>query len=234
MLTAAWLRKTVLSLLVVSGLALSACGNDASTKRTKATLGEVGGLIKSVFGQNKASTGSGDPNVMIANALQEFDGAPLMFVLREKTGAYGMASVYGQNGRVTTWVTRDVVSMSLDRPMLTATRGFGNDLMSVEDGGAAGLIAARQAGRVQKTYRFLDGQDRTSRLILNCSIVPGETQTVDSGVISTSTRVVRETCRKDAFKFTNTYWIDAQGRMVQSVQWAGAENGQLVFRRVRW
>lgn len=192
MLTAARLRKTVLSLLVVSGLALSACGNDASTKRTKATIDEVSGLIKSVFGRNKASTGSGDPNVMIANALREFDGAPLMFVLREKTGAYGMASIYGQNGRVTTWVTRDVVSMSLDRPMLTATRGFGNDLMSVEDGGAAGLIAARQAGRVQKTYRFLDGQDRTSRLILNCSIVPGETQTVDSGVISTSTRVVRK------------------------------------------
>ncbi|MBW6416463.1 YjbF family lipoprotein [Celeribacter sp. PS-C1] len=234
MLTAARLRKAVLGLLVVSGLALSACGNDANTKRTKATLDEVSSLIKSAFGRNKGAAGPGDPNVMIANALREFEDASLMFVLREKTGAYGMASIYGQNDRVTTWVTRDIVSLSLDRPMLTATRGFGNDLMSVEDGGAAGLITARQAGQAQKTYRFLDGQDRTSRLILSCSIVPGETQAVESGVISTSTRVVRETCRRDAFNFTNTYWIDAQGRMVQSVQWAGAENGQLVLRRVRW
>ncbi|SFK11150.1 YjbF family lipoprotein [Celeribacter neptunius] len=228
------MRSFLSTLLAASVLILAGCGNDATGQRSKATLQELSGLAKTVVGKKAAPSAPADPNVMIANTLKTFEGEPLMFALREKTGAYGIASIYGQNGPVTTWATHDLTSFSLKQGMLVATRGFGNDLMSVEDGGAVRMITARRAGSVQKTYRFLDGQDRTNRLILNCEIVPGELQPVQTGEISTSAQLVRETCRMGTFKFTNTYWVDGSSRVVQSVQWAGSKNGVLIFRRLRW
>lgn len=219
-------------------LVLTGCGNDASSQRSKAMAKETFGFLKSVVSKPKESEvppkAPPDPEALVTNALAVIEDAPLMFVAREKTGAYGVASIYGQNGAVTTWVTRELISLSLDRGMLTATRGLGNDLMSVEDGGASALISARRAGSVEKTYRFLDGLDRPNRLILSCDIVPGETQPVESGEISVKAQMVSEVCRKGDFKIANAYWIDTDGRMVQSVQWAGAVNGQMVFRRLRW
>ncbi|MBU0643240.1 MAG: YjbF family lipoprotein [Alphaproteobacteria bacterium] len=223
--------------LAVFGLSfgLMGCGNDQSAKRASATIKDLSSMAVEKLGGKGEATPPVDPRVSIETTMREIPGVPLQFVMQEKTSAYAVTSIYGQNGSVVTWVGADRKTTSLDGGLLTATRGFGNDLMSVEDGGAVRLITTKQAGTVTKTYRFLDGLERTTRLTLTCAITPGETQSVTSGEISTSARIVRETCQTatGGFSFTNTYWIDAGGRTVQSVQWASAEIGQLVFRRLR-
>lgn len=227
-------RKSCLMVGVVALAVLAGCGNNTESELTKASLGEAKTIVKKVFSRNsKTAQPAPDPSAVIAGVMRELPGVPLQSILYSKTGAFSVASVYGQNRGVTTWVTRDRQTVSFDGPMLTATRGLGNDLMSVEDGGAVRLIAARQSGTVQKEYRFLDGEDHTSRFIVTCKITPGEAEQVKNGRISASTRVVRERCENGGFKIDNAYWVDGAGRALQSVQWAGPSYGQLVFRRVQ-
>ncbi|GAA3859983.1 YjbF family lipoprotein [Celeribacter arenosi] len=226
--------RTLLATMAVATL-LSGCGNDQTAQRTKDTVGELRGMIKArLSGKKPAPQTQPDPRLAIDATLKAIPGVPLQFVLFEKTGSYAISSVYGTNGGVVTWVTADKLSMSFDGPVLTATRGFGNDLMSLEDGGASAIIARRGSGTVQKTYRFLDGLDRTARLPSTCTIKPGARETIANGDIRVSATVVTESCSAGGQKFNNVYWVDASGRMVQSVQWGGPGLGKMVFQRLRY
>ncbi|MFT6167987.1 MAG: hypothetical protein ACJAR9_000090 [Celeribacter sp.] len=217
-------------------LSLSACGNDVQARRGADTIKELAVLAKDRLSGKKAEpANAADPVAMIDYALRVVPDAPLQFVLMEKGGGYAVSTVQGVNGQNVTWISPDKKSITLASGMLTATRGFGGDLMSVENGGAARLVSARKSGQVQKTYRFLNGLDETGRFIVNCSIVSGGVDHVSSGEISVSTRVMTERCKSDGgSEFTNTYWIDGNGRMVQSVQWASPSVGKIVFRRLRF
>lgn len=217
-------------------LSLAACGNDVQARRGADTVKELAVLAKSRLSGKKAEPAAqADPVAMIDYALKAVPNAPLQFILMEKSGGFAVSTVQGVNRNNVTWISPDKKSITLATGMVTATRGFGGDLMSVENGGAARLVSARRSGQVQKTYRFLNGLDETGRFIVNCKIGAGASDHVSSGVISTSTRVMTESCRSEGgTEFTNTYWIDGAGRMVQSVQWAGPEVGKIVFRRLRF
>lgn len=217
-------------------LGLAACGNSVDSDRSKEAFKEIAGQAKSVFSRGKKGAPAAvppDPNAVIAATLEKLPDVPLLFTLRENSGQYDVASIYAQNSETVTWVTAKRDTFSLDRGNLVATRGLGNDLMSVEDGGAARLIAARQSGTVRRTYRFLNGLDQTVRFRADCQISIGDRQTVSAGEITASTTVMREACAAGDYRFTNVYWVDDTGRSVQSLQWAGHANGNIVFRRIR-
>lgn len=230
--------KPILKLLTAGAVvaSLTACGNDGQARRgTETVKGLVALAASRLSGKKPAPTAAPDPVAMISSVLAAVPDAPLQFVLMERSGQFAVSSIYGVNGQNVTWVSPDLKSMTLRSGMLTATRGFGGDLMSVEDGGAARLIAEVKPGFVTKTYRFLNGLDETTRLVVDCRISVGGTDQVESGEISTAARVVTERCTSGStFDVSNTYWIDSQGRMVQSMQWAGASTGNIVFRRLRF
>lgn len=225
-------RKKVAALCLALA-ALSGCGNSGQDEGLLSSLGQLKTIAKEIATRKDPKTPAPDPNTLVANVIRELPGVPLQAIQRGENGPFAIASLYGQNRGVITWITRERSSVSYDGPMLTATRGLGNDLMSVKDGGAVRLIAARQAGTVIKEYRFLNGEDETGKFRVTCRIAPGETAHVQNGMIYVSARVVRETCEQGTFKTTNTYWVDGAGRAVQSVQWAGPRNGHIISRRIQ-
>lgn len=226
-----------LRLGIVSAVVLMTvgCGNGVDSNRTREAYQEIKGQAKTAFSKRKnaESKAAPDPNRTIAATLAKIPDVPLLFTMRESTGAFSVSSVYAQNAETVTWVNASRDTFSLKQGHLIATRGLGNDLMSVEDGGAARIIAARRTGRVQKTYRFLNGLDQTARFTTQCQIETGERQQVQSGEILSQTTIMRESCSSGDYKFTNVYWVDDTGRSVQSLQWAGHANGNIVFRRIR-
>lgn len=225
-----------LSVMCAFAVSLAACGNDKQANRAPDTVKELARLAQSrLMGKESTPIAAPDPLAVIDSAMTAIPDAPLQFILLEKSGGFAVSSVYGQNGNNVTWISSDRKSMTLRSGVLTATRGFGGDLMSVDDGGAARLISSRRSGSVEKAYRFLNGEDETERLAVTCTISAGDMDHVNSGEISVSAQVMTERCRfSEAFEFSNTYWIDGNGRMVQSIQWAGANIGNIVFRRLRY
>ena len=223
------------TLVLAAALVLSACGNDTTATQSRDAFNDLKAAIKVGLSRDKdTETAVPDPTAAIDNALKVLPGVPLQFILSEKTHNFTIASVYGVNAGVTTWVTAEKRTLSFDGPMLTATRGFGFDVMSVDSATNIGsLIRNRRSGSYEKTYRFLNGLDNTGRLVLNCTLAPTGSETVQSGEITAATTIVQETCAGSNHKFTNTYWIDAQGRAVQSIQWAGSGIGMLIVRQLR-
>ncbi|MEM5476119.1 YjbF family lipoprotein [Pacificibacter sp. AS14] len=230
--------KSVTKLMVacITLLSLTACGNDPQARRGADTVKELAVLAKSrLLGEKPEQVEAADPVAMIDYALRAAPDAPLQFILMEKSGGFAVSTVQGINGQNVTWISPDKKSITLKVGLLAATRGFGGDVMSIEQGGADRLVSGRRSGQVQKTYRFLNGLDQTGRFIVTCDVAAGATDHVSSGEISAPTRVMTETCKSEGgTEFTNTYWVDASGRMVQSIQWAGPDVGKIVFRQLRF
>ena len=217
-------------------LSLAACGNGPQANRGSETVKDVTALAKSrLLGTKSKPKAPADPVAMVDYALRVVPDAPLQSISMEKSGGFAVLTVQGVNGRNVTWVSSEQKSITLKAGLLTATRGFGGDVMSIEQGGAGRLVSGRRSGQVQKTYRFLDGQDQTRRFVVNCEITASGTEHVSTGEISALTHVMVESCQSDGgAEFKNTYWVDASGRVVQSIQWVGPSVGTIAFRRLRF
>ena len=91
---------------------------------------------------------------------------PLMKADLPARGARAYLVSIGHNGPVTTWASPDGISISLNRGLVVATRGLGNDLMSLAMPDLTRI--ERGAGTVQATYYFLDGVDQTQAVPVSC------------------------------------------------------------------
>ncbi|SLN15458.1 hypothetical protein AQS8620_00285 [Aquimixticola soesokkakensis] len=226
--------------LVICGGLLAACGNDRGVSQNREALLEITGLVKTAV-QNKLSGApeapapdAVDPAQAVAAAMQAVPDVPLILAMMESSGATSVMGVYNVNGRDVTWVTQAKQTLTLRDGVLVATRGLGGDLMSLEEGSLVSLLKARRGGTVQKTYRFLDGEDNTARLPLTCQVEVQGREHVVSGEVSAQTTVMRETCETGGAPITNVYWVDGAGRVVQSFQWASSYVGNVIIRQLRF
>lgn len=147
------------------------------------------------------------------------DANPGAFLLMSRGGGAAPASLVqaGINGNKVTWLSADQVSVTLEYGLLVASRGFAQDMM------AADITQVIQAlvdsgGTAVRAYEYLDGLDQISTQLLQCSIASGGTETVTILGNDYSTERFDEDCTNDSIRFTNVYWINDDGRIVQSRQ----------------
>jgi len=160
-------------------------------------------------------------------ALQQI-GQPILLLDLEGGQLEAGALASGRNGTVVTWATTDGVTVSLDRGVVTATRGFGDDLMSsdVSEVKSALFSGRREAVR---GHAYLTGEDEIERRAFVCSYENkgrAQIQTVDR---TYDARQVVETCNNTEREITNTYWIDGSGKIRRSEQWVSPLVGSITY-----
>ena len=178
------------------------------------------------------------PNAaQVAAAMQQSLQAtdePLAFVVLPKRQAITIMPRIETNGAYVTHGTSDRRSLTLKHGMLTATRGFGEDLMSSEVDASLALVRGRKAGTVQRMQRYLDGENRTIVLETTCQIMPGGTVRYQAGEMDRPAVKVQEACQAQATRFTNSYQVDAAtGRILQAQQWVSPMNGSAIIQQLR-
>lgn len=158
--------------------------------------------------------------------------APMLLVSVERDGRAAVFLRQGAAGGVERWRSIDNVGLSLRSGMLIATRGLGDDAMSIEAGDAAALVMAGGQGRITRIHRRLDGADRTVIDAFVCDIAPRGPRRILLGGARRDSRLVAEDCRGPKAAFTNLYWT-IDGRVVQSRQWVSPGTGTLALRSER-
>lgn len=128
----------------------------------------------------------------------------------------------GQNGSVTTWASRDGISVSYDRGVLVATRGLGDDLMAADAGPTLAALAGRP-GEYRRTMRYLDAEDHARYILLGCTMESLGPDRGRRGLVRNE-----ETCRSFTAEHVNIYWTDGAGRIVASHQWISDIAGEIV------
>ena len=210
--------------VLVALLSLTACGT--------AQNGQGAQLARAAFQQlfNRAES----PNVRAALTPEVLAtlNQPVLLAELPNFDAQSVLLRASQNGSVVTWTTPDNLTFALDQGVVTATRGFGGDLLRADlQAVHRGLRQGRSTGL--RVLTFLDGEDQpvSSSYICDYTRVGRETITVIAGRFNTMR--IDEDCVGPDTRFQNNYWIDARGTVRRSRQWLGPDLGDLRLETAR-
>lgn len=224
------MTKRFLSGLAAGAIAVLA-GCSGGDGETSAGLS----MVKGVFTPKKeaALPNAAQLTALIQQSLQA-TSQPIVAVALPKRKAIAIMPRIETNGAYATHGTSERRSLTLKHGMVTATRGFGEDLMSSDVDAALAMIRGRKAGTVQRVQRYLDGQNRTVALETTCKVTPGGAVRYQSGELNRRAVKVHESCKAQSTRFTNSYQVDAAtGRILQAQQWVSPLNGKVLVQQLR-
>lgn len=158
---------------------------------------------------------------------------PLILVELPDRGASATMLSIGANRGVTSWAGGDGVGLSLMHPgLVISTRGYGGDILSSDVSAALEVLDQPVGATATRTLRYLDGQNRDYTRSYYCEYFSGGAQNIEIFEVIHRTEQVVEQCRATDHSFENQYWIDGEGLIWKSVQFAGASIGYLHIERL--
>lgn len=209
-------------------LGLAACGNAPGREVTAVSV--IKGLLDRPA--PPATPDAGQVSQMAASALAGTTGQVIVVSIPDRDVLAVMQQIE-RNGDHVTFGTSDRRSMTLKNGILTATRGLGHDLMSVDADRPAALIRARSEGAAQRVNRYLDGEDQTAPLTAWCQFKRDDDVYLETGGTRRPVAQMLESCIAGQTTFQNLYLIDGGGRIVQSRQWISPLNGYVTIQSLR-
>jgi len=154
----------------------------------------------------------------------------LRLVMLDNDSALAHLKQVGQNGSITSWMSSDHYTVSMDRGVVVATRGFGQDLMGANaeatlqalaaDGSPDAIEGDEYHGMYRRQLSYLSADNKPWSILAGCRMSSGIT---DNGIM----RHVETCATHSGIKFDNTYWLDHDGEIVKSRQWPAAATGLL-------
>ncbi|EPX82673.1 hypothetical protein ruthe_03131 [Rubellimicrobium thermophilum DSM 16684] len=184
-------------------------------------LGAVNAAANLIFGSDPESAGSG-PGALIPGAFTPeavaADPSAYRIIQINALGLNELGRVIQDNGEEITIALQSGPTAAFDQGVLTATRGFGDDLLTID---APGLLPILRAGggTLTRTVETLDSQDRIVTSRFTCTVTPAGTETLNLGLREASLRRLDENCRGERIVFDNIYWLDTRGEIVASRQY---------------
>lgn len=190
--------------LLIGALAVSGCGNG----------------IDAIAGAETLSGGSGASPTRSSNA-------PQMAAILEKSDGGAILRQVARNGDVTTWRAADGDTISLRDGVVIATQSLTPDILSVEGPTPSQWRGMPRPTRSSRVHRYVDGGGEVVIRGYQCEISAPVTDSVTISGKSRATRRTDEACNNVEHSFTNSYWLDNSGELVQSRQWLGEDIGYL-------
>ena len=128
-----------------------------------------------------------------------------------------------------TWVSADGISLSFKDGVLIATRGYSQDIMESKHENFNTLFNLSTKS-LNKTYRYLDGQNEYNEVSFSCSI--SFKKHISSKVLDLTlkTTELTEICTSGESSHTNLYYLLPGTKIVlKSKQWVSEPNGYIII-----
>jgi hypothetical protein len=149
------------------------------------------------------------------------DGPQIAMTLVSRGIKFSLQQLDAQDN-IRLWAAADGAQVALRDGVLISTRGFGMDLMSADVPSVAALVGG--GSDHSRTHHYLDGNDTPIRRSYTCSVAVAA---ADEKM--PDTRHLQESCRSDAGRITNDYWLSGANRIIKSRQWVSQGVGYAIF-----
>jgi len=156
---------------------------------------------------------------------------PLILVDIEASQQYATLGQVSQNGAYTVFMSADNRTLTFRGGLLSATRGIGDDLMSLDVSQTEAALAKNLRGvvKTRRVHRRLTALNSIRATAYSCELSDAGLESVTSFHKTFRLRKYSETCRTAAARppvYTNIYWLDPKTRVIRkSRQWVGATAG---------
>jgi hypothetical protein len=212
--------KTAALFSLVASLALMACSSEQSPYAPQNT----GTSILKGLATPKPKTKPLKASQQLTRAMLTPVTEHFLIARIEKNDTDSTLIRTAQNGAYDTYFSGDRRALILKDGILTGTHGLGHDLagLDVPDG-----ILRTSGQDYTRTYRFLNGDLTTRRQTFTCATRKDGQETRTLFERSYSLNKITETCRSDAKTIENQFWVQKNGMIRSSRQWASEGIGYM-------
>ena len=217
--------SAILSLIVI----LSSCSNT-----TDLGSGEIKTLqyLKKAFDNSNKNKRFIDARNLISREQIDTANVPVLFVELE-SGQNGTLTPYPGQGIGQTWLGADGATVTLERGILKATRGMGDDLMGSSSSIPPWSILNYETKSYSRELQHLTGNNKISKRVFMCDI---KKSTSDEQIriwdITFKVSKFEESCSNGNLTFKNSYQLDAQGIVRRSSQYHSDTIGTILLERL--
>ena len=220
-------------------LLLGACAGGDGADGGAVGAGEAGGPgplqpvlsgVEAFYVGDAPSLAPPDPGLFTPDAVAAQPGAFRLMQVNA-LGLVEPGRLIQANGSEETYRLRSGPTAAFDEGILVATRGFGDDLMTMDSRGVLPALRAG-GGEIERAMETLDAQDQVQTQRFACTIAAAGSEEVDLGLRRATLQRLDETCRSPALVFQNIYWLDAGGTLTASRQYVSPSVAYLRANRL--
>ena len=210
-------------------LILASCSNAPETE-----TGEIRTLqlLKKAFDQSHKPRGYVDARNLINREQIDAANIPVLFV-ELASGQNGTLTPYPGQGVGQTWLGADGATVTLEKGILKASRGMGDDLM----GSLSSMPNWSKINKKTETYTrelaHISGNNKISKRVFTCDVEKTNSQEqIEIWDINFKVAKFEETCSDSSFTFKNIYHVDTQGIVRKSSQYHSDTIGYILTERL--
>ena len=210
-------------------LVFASCSNAPETE-----TGEIRTLreIKKAFDESSKPKRFIDARKLIDRKQIDAANIPVLFV-ELASGQNGTLTPYPGQGVGQTWLGADGATITLQRGVLKASRGTGDDLM----GSLSSMPPWLKINKKTKTYsrelNHISGNNKISKRVFICDIEKTNSeQIIKIWDINFKVTKFEEQCFNNNYTFKNTYYVDSIGIVRRSSQYHSDTLGSITIERL--
>ena len=220
------MTRKLLTLLALAALAACANALDMESGEVKALK-----LLKKKLDAPSGPVAYVDARKLVTRQMIDAAGVPVLFVEIDR-GQNGTMTQFPGVGVGETWLGSDGSTVTLERGMLKATRGVGDDLMGSETSREISWGDLDPAPYT-RSLAHLREDNQTHIEEFTCTLTDArESHTLELFGATFTAKLFRETCQGAATHFTNTYYVDASGIVRKSRLYHGEGIGYMTLERL--
>lgn len=224
------MRGFIAVLLILSSVV--GCGSTTEDAGIGQTLVAAMKARKEAKAAEKAEEGKPKPAPMaLTRASISHVKTPFLQIDAQTIGLKTFYSQIARNGNYRTYLNNLKMSVTYHNGIITATRGFGLDLLSQGVSISPDtMFAETNAPKFySRTQQQLVKIKQVAELNYNCILVKGDIETITIAEIKYQLTKYTETCRNPDRAFKNSYWVDGNTKHIwKSAQSIGQQAGYFI------
>ena len=221
------MNKIIASLTLV--IILTSCSNTPQME-----TGEIKSLqlLKQAFDKSTNSTQFIDSRNLLSREQVDKAKTPVLFV-ELASGQNGTLTPYPGQGFWQTWLGADGATITLERGILKASRGMGDDLMGSSLSIPPWSQIYKETENYSRELSQITGNNKNSKRVFSCAIEKtSRGELIEIWDIKFKVTKFEETCFNSSLTFKNTYQIDTQGIIRRSAQYHSETLGYILIERL--
>ena len=208
---------------------LSSCSNAPETE-----TGEIRTLklIKAAFESSRKPTQFIDARDLINRKQIDAANSSVLFV-ELASGQNGTLTPYPGQGMGQTWLGADGATITLERGVLKASRGMGDDLMGSSSSMPPWSNITKKTKNYRRELNHITGNNKISKSVFGCNIkkTSAEEQ-IKIWDINFKVDKFEENCSDSSLTLKNTYQVDTRGIVRRSLQYHSKTLGYILIERL--
>ena len=221
------MNKFLAGLIVI--IILASCSNtpDMETGEIKTLQ-----MLRKVFDETNKSYKFIDARNLINREQIDAANIPILFV-ELASGQNGTLTPYPGQGDGQTWLGADGAIITLEKGILKASRGMGDDLMGSSSSVPRWSKVNKKTQIYVRELAHITGNNKIVTRIFNCDIEKTNSiETIKIWDVSFKVDKFEESCSDGSLTFKNVYHVDTQGIVRRSTQYHSETLGSILIERL--